>query len=575
MKTKNVSFLGFVFAVVGAVLAASGCDNDSTSAKTVIEGGILYREVERTVPTLEIVEKSADRVYYGYKFDVNEDPDTQPSTSGSWSTWETTTDGNNAVYKVQSLNKSAVTKFPYTVAFTFEKRYRLAQGFDEEGAPVNDSVTLDKAQVSLKIEESDFAAATVGKTPIAGGWLVRRTVPTLVIIPGSVTDTSVLVGYEVPANEDPETAITESGSSSGLTTYTDKGNLADDSDDRTYKAKPVSYPGTGASDVKVTFVSDYETNASGSTVSTATRTVSLAVAAGDFAAKASAIPAVTAANVKVYSGKAGDTNGTYLSSLTDANDRSIRVALPLNYSDVDYVKYRYKYQGDNDWAYFNSSDRFAYEPGNADSNRLNLKTAVFNANTYRYKVAATSTIKTNYGSLAFPGAPTGSTLTSYQVSGVGNTPSFVSTYVSYDGYVAGSNAASKPVWQIGSTYSTTADGTITTFVGIDGTTYRNTTGGTNAASTGVTTTSGYISYGVAKSVSAPVNGITRSVTVYVPVTVTQSQDIPTTVELKFATANDGFTESASGGVTANGYSGVTLTGYTAPTSGTPGFSVTR
>jgi hypothetical protein len=600
MKTKNVSFLGFVFAVVGAVLAASGCDNDSTSAKTVIEGGILYREVERTVPTLEIVEKSEGGVYIGYKFDAGQDPDTlpQPLTAAgaydtSWNTWGIATDGENTVYSVTLLSKSAVTKFPYTAVYTFESKYRLAQGFNEDGTVLTEQrVTLEKEQAGVQVAAADFPEdGEVGKTPINGGWVIRRTVPSLVIIPGSVTDTSVLVGYEVPANEDSETAISAltsaaSGSSTNVTLgdYYDKGNLADIADDRTYKAVSVAYPGR-TDDVRVTFVSEYTKTSAGSTTTTATKTVSLAVPKTSFAAKATTIRAVAAADVKVYSGKAGDTNtlnggilgnGLGLSSITGAVDaqRRIDVTLPLDNSNVGYVKYRYKYAGDSDWAYNMANvanSRFAYSSQvSGDNDHLGVKTAKLDISAgTRYKVAATSTIKGTYGSMAFPGAPTGSTLTNYQVSGVDSLPSIV-TSASADGYVTGTGNSvnNRPVWQIGSTYSTTADGTITTFVGIDGTTYRNTTGGTNPASTGVTTTSGYIGNAVAKSVSTTVSGTTYTTTVYVPVTVTQSQDIPTTVELKYAIDNDGKTETASSAPYA-----VTLSGYTEPT--TSGFSVVR
>jgi hypothetical protein len=283
--------------------------------------------------------------------------------------------------------------------------------------------------------------------------------------------------------------------------------------------------------------------------------VSLAVAAGDFAAKASAIPAVTAANVKVYSGPTKVQNGSTWTDLSAAQ-RRIDVALPLNYSDVGYVKYRVKYSGDTGWAYIRSAngansaiaDRFNYVSGSADSNHLSLKTASVNLSRgTRYKVTATTAIKTNYSSVVYDG----STIGNFVVSGVGSLPSIVTSGYA-DGYVTGTGNSvnNKPVWQVGST---------STYVGIDGTSY----------TSGITT--GFDSIGNAVPLTVTVNGTSTTKTVYVPVTYTTSTELPETVELKFATDNSSDnTETSS---TGTPYS-VSLSAYTPPAN-TSGFSVVR
>ncbi|MDR1788583.1 MAG: hypothetical protein LBR16_09080 [Treponema sp.] len=550
--------------VPGAVLILSvtGC-KEPVDPKAEIEAGILYREVTRTVPGLSIVYKTAETVWVGYEFNGSQDPATAPLVVdypyGDSSSWELRT-MNGKTYYARIVNKSAA---PAATALVFEEKYRIAQGLTEATisttsedttytAPyvvaVEETVTLDYATRSIQIKESDFLTnAPAGKTPVNGGWLVKRTVPALVIIPGSATENSVLVGYEVPADQDPETAITEStwkvnSSSSTGTTYYDKGRLDDDNDDKTYRAVQVTASG---SVVYATFASEYTLSAAGTTSGTANTTVTLAVPKTAFATTASTIRAVTSGDVKVYSGPVKVQNGSTWTDLS-AEQRRIDVALPLDNSAVQYVKYRYKYAGDTGWAYPSNvsdiiTDRFAYQNGTTDNNHLGLKTAQvsFNAAAVRYKLTATADIKTDYSNVSYDG----STIGTFQV----RSNEYPSQQYA-DGYVTvGGNINTKPVWQ---RYDNK-------YVDLRGTEYE-------AAAVTVGRTS--IGYAV------PITIIGSGVNAYVPVEVdTSYYEFPTTVELKYATDNNSHTlETSSTG--ADGYS-VTLSAYEAPVPSTPGFSI--
>jgi len=169
MKTKNLSFLGFVFAVVGAVLAASGCDDGTDLTDVVQEGGVgSYTGedgtyiVKRTVPALKILKATDAYVWVGYEVPQNEDYYTKItlSSGGSPSGFS---GGNPSDTKVEPEDGSGAVvtyyagkvNFPGGVAsLTFDSEYvrTITNG------AISDSASTVKKTVSLSVKKSDFLA---------------------------------------------------------------------------------------------------------------------------------------------------------------------------------------------------------------------------------------------------------------------------------------------------------------------------------------------------------------------------------------------------------------------------------
>jgi hypothetical protein len=303
---------------------------------------------------------------------------------------------------------------------------------------------------------------------------------------------------------------------------------------------------------------------------------------------------VTAADYKVYSGKAGDANGTYVPfdvSNLGWNDREILVNLP-DYGAVNYLKYRYSFADGKDgptvYGYHTSHatsdeggyvqddwyDGFDYISG---SGALSGRVALIIRPQARYRVTGvTSTIKQytgattavsglvgKYNTAASRAAAVGAskTIGGYTFSGNGN--SGVTTYYTY----SSSNGVTTytllwqknvPVTSPGTGGDTNMDGVV--YVELDGTTVHDNTGAYAYLST-LTFGDGYVPY------VTYTDNISGTKATYIPVSYDTVIELPTTVQLKFATAADGNTETAS--ATAET---VTLTGYTGTTSG---FNVVR
>jgi hypothetical protein len=169
MKKKAQNFLGFVFVVVGAVLAASGCDDGTDLTDVVQEGGVgpytgedgTYI-VKRTVPTLKILKATDAYVWVGYEVPQNEDYYTKitlSSTSGSPSGFST--NPANKTVEPEDDGGAVVTyyagkvNFPGGVAsLTFDSEYvrTITDGV------ISDSTSAVKKTVSLSVKKSDFLA---------------------------------------------------------------------------------------------------------------------------------------------------------------------------------------------------------------------------------------------------------------------------------------------------------------------------------------------------------------------------------------------------------------------------------